>query len=95
MGTTAAFLGLGIGTEVLAVVALLALFRRRGWMGREEDLKTFMTERPWCLPCRQRSLLRARRIRTDNLACGAWCLLGKERFGDGVVTGSRCGAAVA
>jgi hypothetical protein len=26
------FLGLGIGTQVAAVVALLVLFRRRGWM---------------------------------------------------------------
>ncbi|MGH3194928.1 MAG: magnesium transporter CorA family protein [Streptosporangiaceae bacterium] len=33
IGTTAAFFGVGIGTEVLAVVALLALFRSRGWMG--------------------------------------------------------------
>jgi magnesium transporter len=32
IGSTAAFFGIGIGTEVLAVVALLALFRRRGWM---------------------------------------------------------------
>ena len=34
MGSLGAFLGLGIGTEVLAVVALLTMFRRRGWMGR-------------------------------------------------------------
>jgi magnesium transporter len=27
-----AFLGLGIGTEVVAVIVLLALFRRRGWL---------------------------------------------------------------
>jgi magnesium transporter len=27
-----AFLGLGVGTEVVAVVTLLALFRRRGWL---------------------------------------------------------------
>ena len=33
IGTTAAFFGIGIGTEVVAVVALLALFRSRGWMG--------------------------------------------------------------
>ena len=34
LGSLGAFLGLGIGTEVLAVVALLTMFRRRGWMGR-------------------------------------------------------------
>ena len=34
MGSLGAFLALGIGTEVLAVVALLTMFRRRGWMGR-------------------------------------------------------------
>jgi magnesium transporter len=33
IGTTAAFFGIGIGTEVVAVIALLALFRSRGWMG--------------------------------------------------------------
>jgi hypothetical protein len=27
-----AFVGFGLGTEVLAVVLLLAMFRRRGWM---------------------------------------------------------------
>ena len=27
-----AFLGLGIGTEVVAVALLLTLFRRRGWL---------------------------------------------------------------
>jgi magnesium transporter len=32
IGSTVTFFGVGIGTEVLAVVALLALFRRRGWM---------------------------------------------------------------
>jgi magnesium transporter len=32
IGSRAAFFGIGIGTEVLAVVILLALFRRRGWM---------------------------------------------------------------
>jgi magnesium transporter len=34
MGSLGAFLALGIGTEVLAVVALVTLFRTRGWMGR-------------------------------------------------------------
>jgi hypothetical protein len=34
MGSLGAFLGLGIGTEVLAVVALLTMFRRRGWTGK-------------------------------------------------------------
>ncbi len=32
MGSVGAFVGLGLGTEVLAVVILLAMFRRRGWM---------------------------------------------------------------
>jgi magnesium transporter len=32
MGSPATFFGLGLGTEVLAVVGLLAMFRRRGWM---------------------------------------------------------------
>jgi magnesium transporter len=34
LGAAPAFFGIGIGTEVLAVVALLTLFRRRGWMGK-------------------------------------------------------------
>jgi len=34
IGSPAAFFGIGIGTEVVAVVALLYLFKRRGWMGR-------------------------------------------------------------
>jgi len=34
IGNTAAFFGIGVGTEVLAVAALLYLFRKRGWMGR-------------------------------------------------------------
>jgi magnesium transporter len=34
LGSLGAFLALGIGTEVLAVVALVTLFRTRGWMGR-------------------------------------------------------------
>ena len=34
MGSLAAFVCIGIGTEVVAVVALLTLFRRRGWMGK-------------------------------------------------------------
>ena len=32
MGSPAVFFGLGFGTEVLAVVGLLIMFRRRGWM---------------------------------------------------------------
>jgi magnesium transporter len=32
IGSTPAFFGIGIGTEVVAVVILLTLFRRRGWM---------------------------------------------------------------
>jgi magnesium transporter len=32
IGSTAAFFGIGIGTEVLAVVGLLTLFKKRGWM---------------------------------------------------------------
>jgi magnesium transporter len=32
LGSLGVFLGLGLGTEVLAVVGLLFLFRRRGWM---------------------------------------------------------------
>ena len=32
MGSSAAFFGIGIGTEVLAVIGLLTMFRRRGWM---------------------------------------------------------------
>jgi magnesium transporter len=34
IGSLPAFLIFGIGTEVLAVVCLLVLFRKRGWMGR-------------------------------------------------------------
>jgi magnesium transporter len=34
MGSLAAFIGIGIGTEVVAVVALVTLFRTRGWMGK-------------------------------------------------------------
>jgi magnesium transporter len=32
LGSLGVFLGLGLGTEVLAVTGLLLLFRRRGWM---------------------------------------------------------------
>jgi magnesium transporter len=32
LGSLGVFLGVGIGTEVIAVVALLVMFRRRGWM---------------------------------------------------------------
>jgi magnesium transporter len=31
IGTGTAFFGVGLGTETVAVIALLALFRRRGW----------------------------------------------------------------
>ena len=34
MGSLGAFFGIGIGTEIVAVVALVTLFRTRGWMGR-------------------------------------------------------------
>ncbi len=32
IGSLAAFVGIGIGTEALAVVGLLVMFKRRGWM---------------------------------------------------------------
>ena len=35
LGALPTFLGLGVGTEVVAVVALFWLFRRRGWLGRD------------------------------------------------------------
>jgi magnesium transporter len=34
IGSLGAFLGFGIGTELVAVIGLLILFWRRGWMGR-------------------------------------------------------------
>jgi len=34
IGSVAAFWGIGMGTEVVAVAALLILFWRRGWMGK-------------------------------------------------------------
>jgi Mg2+ and Co2+ transporter CorA len=34
IGSLAAFVGIGIGTEVVAVIALVTLFRTRGWMGK-------------------------------------------------------------
>lgn len=34
LGAGATFFGVGVGTEVLAVAALLFLFRRRGWLGK-------------------------------------------------------------
>ena len=34
-GSLTAFLIFGIGTEVLAVIALFVMFRRRGWMGKK------------------------------------------------------------
>ena len=33
IGSSAAFWGIGAGTDLAAVAALLILFRRRGWMG--------------------------------------------------------------
>ena len=35
IGSTAAFWGIGVGTELVAVAALLIMFRRRGWMGKK------------------------------------------------------------
>lgn len=35
IGSLTAFLVFGIGTEVLAVIALFVMFRRRGWMGKK------------------------------------------------------------
>jgi len=32
IGKGATFVGLGLGTEAIAVVALFRLFRRRGWL---------------------------------------------------------------
>jgi len=40
IGSAAAFFGIGIGTEVVAVIALLTLFRRQGWMGKGRSKKT-------------------------------------------------------
>ena len=34
IGSLTAFLVFGLGTEALAVIGLLVMFRRRGWMGR-------------------------------------------------------------
>lgn len=34
LGAEGTFFGVGIGTEVVAVAALVILFRKRGWMGR-------------------------------------------------------------
>jgi hypothetical protein len=34
IGALGAFLAFGVGTGVLAVVGLVIMFRRRGWMGR-------------------------------------------------------------
>jgi magnesium transporter len=34
IGSMAAFWGVGVGTELVAVAALLIMFRRRGWMGK-------------------------------------------------------------
>ena len=32
IGSLPAFLGIGVGTEVLAVIGLLTLFKKQGWM---------------------------------------------------------------
>jgi magnesium transporter len=32
IGSLTAFVGIGIGTEVAAVIGLLVLFKKRGWM---------------------------------------------------------------
>ena len=37
IGSLAAFLIFGVGTELLAVIGLLTLFWRRGWMGRKKS----------------------------------------------------------
>ena len=96
LGSLGAFLGLGIGTEVLAVVALLTMFRTPRLDGQgPQILRPLWPNGPWCVPCRPRIPLRPGRNRTDSLSCEAWCLLRKGRFGDGVVTGSRCRAALA
>jgi magnesium transporter len=34
IGAEASFFGVGVGTELVAVVALLVLFKRRGWIGK-------------------------------------------------------------
>jgi magnesium transporter len=34
LGSLGAFIALGVGTEVVAVAALLIMFKKRGWMGR-------------------------------------------------------------
>jgi len=47
LGSVGVFLGVGLGTEVVAVVALLYMFRRRGWM-----LGTFLQNGTWCVPPR-------------------------------------------
>jgi magnesium transporter len=37
LGSLGAFIGLGLGTEVVAVIALVTLFRTRGWMGKNRS----------------------------------------------------------
>ena len=37
IGSLDAFLLFGVGAEVLAVVALVIMFKRRGWMGRRKS----------------------------------------------------------
>ncbi len=51
LGSLGAFLALGIGTEVLAVVALVTLFRTRGWMGKgKKSKRPLWPNGPWCAP---------------------------------------------
>ena len=70
IGSLAAFIGIGIGTEVVAVVALVTLFRTRaGWAGA--SLK-YLFDRTVLVPAlAPRSPLRAGRIGTDSLSCEA------------------------
>jgi len=96
LGSLGAFLALGIGTEVLAVVALVTLFRTRGWMGKgKKSKRPLWPNGPSCVPHTRGPPLRSGRIGTDSLSCEACCLLRKGRFRDGVVTGSRCRPALA
>ncbi len=51
IGAGAAFFGIGVGTEVLAVAALLYMFQETGMDGpRQHPLKTFRAERAWRVP---------------------------------------------
>jgi magnesium transporter len=50
IGAEASFFGVGVGTELLAVAALLILFKKRGWIGRGELTPALRVERPWRVP---------------------------------------------